>query len=333
MSIGRRTPTWSRISVLAFSMSASLGAYSQPAVILQERSDIATARTDAISTTLSAPDRLALQAASETRGQCHDTFRPKASSRGSVATGAQLSYNDDPVPSAPNSSGDWHAHPDMNANYAWQGRVRFEGALDVNSDRYFSTGDANYDEASALTKLSFSDGRDCGGLNTFLYVSNKLTDDFIPFYSSSKSRVDALTVGASGSLPFGLIDGRLQRTSMGEAGFVLSFDLSGGRQQADPSKLNSNILSLKLTLTIPVSDSWAFGIAPSLKQTWRESSSPNSLLSASNLVAKWTPPIPDAFDRKLEIDFIESFSDVHSSTGGSSTQNDVGPSLVWSWKW
>jgi hypothetical protein len=106
--------------------------------------------------------------------------------------------------------------------------MRFDGALDVNSDRYFSTASANYDEASATTKLSLSDGRDCGGFNTFVYFSNKLTDDFLPFYSSSKSRVDALTVGASGSVPFAFIDGGLQRASMGNAGYVFTFDVSAG---------------------------------------------------------------------------------------------------------
>ena len=61
---------------------------------------------------------------------------------------------------------------------------------------------------------------------------------------------------------------------------------------------------MTLTFTVPLNDFWAFGVSPTLKQTWRDSPSTHSLLSANSLVVKWTPPVPDAFTRKLEIDFL-----------------------------
>jgi hypothetical protein len=325
------TRAW-RLLLAAVALAASDGALAQTAQQFQVQSDINAARASAIDTTFSRTGTAALQATYGARGSCLSTFAPKPTSNWAVAAGAQTSYDSNPAPGT-SDSGDWHAHPDLKTGYQWQGPERLEAVLDVNSDRYLSTSAANRDEASLQTKLSLSDGRDCTTWNLFFYLNNKYTDDFAPTFSQSTSRFDILTAGMSGSFPFRIIRGAVERTSVGDSDYLLSFDLSAGRQQSMPTTLNGNIAVLSATLSASINDSWAMGLTPSLKATWRDSSAGHALLSANALVVKWTPAVPDAFDRKLEIDLVETFSSNHSSTSGSSfTQNDIGPSLTWTWK-
>ncbi|MFL6604454.1 MAG: hypothetical protein ACJ8R9_24400 [Steroidobacteraceae bacterium] len=305
-------------------------AWGQSAQILQDQSDINAARRAAIDSTFTRPG--IEQFTRDLAGQGICSSPPKLSSGFTLNAGAQVSYDNNPDPST-DAEGDWHAHPDLKAAYKWQRGMRFDAALDINSDRYLSPTSGNYDEAVLQTKLSFTDGRDCSAWNAFFYIKNKLSDDFATTFSHSTARTDQLSVGATGSYPFRITEGRPHRTTGGDADFVLTFDVNAGRQQATPSKLNGTIVVASFTLSRAISDDWAVSLGPAVKMTWRDSPAAHSWLSANNLVVEWTPPIPDASDRKLEIDFVESFNSVHPGAGTPSyTENDVGPSLTWSWK-
>jgi hypothetical protein len=304
-------------------------AWSQTADRLQTQSDINAARRAAIEDTLTAREftRLGSRASPF---QCGSLPPPEPGSV-TLTAGSQVSYDSNPDPST-RTSGDWHALPDLNAAYSWQGGVAIDAALDLNSNRYLSATSQNFDEVALETKISFTTGQDCSWWNAFFYVKNLISDDFATTFAHSTNRTDQLSFGAAGSYPFRITDGRVHRSSAGDADYVVSFDINAGRQQSSSSSNNGTVANVSLSLSHYFNDDWAASLTPQLKYTFLDSSG-HSWLSTNNLVVKWTPPIPNTFQRKLEIDFTESFASHHPGAGQLSyTENDAGPSFTWTWK-
>jgi hypothetical protein len=328
----RNDPRRSRIPLVllvAAQLEGSGFAWSQTADRLQAQSDINAARRSAIDDTLTERDFARLGS----RASPFQCGSPPPSEPGSITltAGTQVSYDSNPDPST-RASGDWHAMPDLNAAYSWQGGVALDAGLDINSDRYLAATNQNFDELALQTKISFTTGQDCSPWNAFFYVNNLLSDDFATTFAHSTNRTDQLSLGAAGSYPFRITDGRLHRSTGGDAEYVVSFDVNAGRQESSSSSINGTVANASVSLSHYFNDDWAASLTPKLKFTLLDSSS-HSWLSTNNLVVKWTPPVPNTFQRKLEIDFTESFTSHHPGAGQHSyTENDVGPSLTWTWK-
>jgi hypothetical protein len=321
---------WIALLLLAATPLGGSGiAWSQTADRLQTQSDINAARRSAIDYTLTERDFARLGS----RASPFQCGSPPPSEPGSVTltAGSQVSYDSNPDPST-RVTGDWHALPDVNAAYSWQGGVALDAALDLNSNRYLSATSQNFDEVALQTKISFTTGQDCSRWNSFFYFKNLISDDFATTFAHSTNRTDQLSLGAAGSYPFRITEGRLHRSTAGDADYVVSFDINVGRQESSSSSNNGTVANASLSLSHYFNDDWAASFTPSFKFTLLDSSG-HSWLSTSNLVVKWTPAIPNTFQRKLEIDFTESFASHHPGAGQHAyTENDAGPSLTWTWK-
>jgi hypothetical protein len=322
--------------LLLLALAASPVGYCQTAPRADFQSDIFAARSDAVATTYATDG---LDALSQRRDEMFRAFvsktPPAATTSFQGAVGTPLDYNTNPDQRPIGASADWHAHPDMSLTYKWQRSVTFQATLDVNSDRYLSTSSANVDEASLLTKLTFADRYVSSDhwLSYHYYISNKATGDFGTFFSGPMNRIDDIALGIAAPFAFHFPNGHIERSSAGDARLLISTDLSIGRRQASPSKGDGTFTRLQATFSHVVNDSWALGLGPSIKLTWRDAPARRDLLSVTTLVAKWTPAVPAAHDRRLEIDFAATFAHNHSTRDASNFhQLDTGPSVTWALK-
>lgn len=323
-------PYYIALSLLAAAPLTPSGlARSQTADRLQTQSDIDAARRLAIGNTPS--EREFTRIGSSTSPFACGSPPPAEPGSITLTAGTQVSYDSNPDPTT-RAPGDWHALPDLNAAYSRQGSVGLDAALDVNSNRYLSTTSQNFDEVALLTKISFTTGQDCSHWNSFFYLNNLYSDDFATTFAHSTNRTDQLSLGRAGNYPFRITEGRIQRTTSGDADYAMGFDVNVGRQQSNSSSVNGTVANASLSLSHYFNDDWAASFTPKLKFTLLDSTG-HSWLATNNIVAKWTPPIPNTFQRKLEIDFIESFTSNHPGGGEHPySENDAGPSLTWTWK-
>jgi hypothetical protein len=328
----RATPRMIRkATALAAALALSARVPAQTAAQVQTASDIYAARAGAIASTFSQTQIAELGQGYADRHVCDKTYKPEDKTHWSVAPSSPVSYNSDPI-AGTSTPGDWHAQPDIKSAFQWQGGSRFDAVLDVNADRYLHTSAADRGEVSLQTKFSLSDDRDCSPWNAYPYVNNKYTVDLERTFSAYTTKVDNLLLGGAGSYPFRIIDGAPVRRTGGDADYVLSFDISAGRQQATPASLNGEIALLTATLSRTFSDSWAVGLTPTLKSTWHDVGGGTAWLSTNALVVKWTPPFPRVDHRQLEIDFLATYSHNHvPGSPGSGNITDLAPSISWTW--